>query len=167
LTLAEAAAEAATLAERGAERELAELRARWADELEACARSADFRARAVAYRAVGQMRFRQKVELLRRGLEDDSPACRGAALLSLELLSRDQPGTVNAVRSRLHQLADADPNAAVRRIAVMCLKNGSPQPDTIRLLTGLAEDDGQEGELRAAAARVADTLRRRAGPRRR
>jgi hypothetical protein len=162
LTLAEAAAEAAALAERGAERELAELRAKWADELESHARSRDFRERAVAYRAVGQMRFRQKIELLRRGLEDDSPACRGAALLSLELLSRELPGAVNAVRSRLHQLANADPNAAVRRLAVLCLKNGSPQPDTIGLLAGLAEDDRQESELQTAAARVADVLRRRA-----
>ncbi len=162
MTLADAAAEAAALAERGAERELADLRAQWADELESKARSGDFRERAIAYRAVGQMRFRQKVELLRRGLEDDSPACRGAALLSLELLSRELPGAVNAVRSRLHQLADADPNAAVRRLAVLCLKNGSPQRDTIGLLAGLADDERQEGELRTAARRVADVLRKRA-----
>ena len=162
MTLADAAAEAAALAERGAERELAELRLKWADELEGNARSGDFRERAVAYRAVGQMRFRQKVELLRRGLEDDSPACRGAALLSLELLSRDQPGVVNAVRSRLHQLASGDSNAAVRRLAVLCLKNGSAQRDTIGLLAGLADDDEQDRELRTAAGRVADLLRRRA-----
>jgi hypothetical protein len=162
LTLADAAAEAAALAERGAERELADLRAGWADELEAKARSADFRERAVAYRAIGQMRFRQKLELLRRGLEDESPACRGAALLSLELLSRELPGAVNAVRPRLHQLADADPNAAVRRLAVLCLKNGPAQRETIGLLAGLAEDDRQEAELRTTAARVADLLRRRA-----
>jgi HEAT repeat protein len=74
--LAEAAAEAASLAEHGEERELATLRARWEDEVEGAARSADFRERAVAYRAIGQFRFRQKLELLRRGLEDDSPACR-------------------------------------------------------------------------------------------
>jgi HEAT repeat protein len=158
LTLAEVAAQAASLTER----ELAELRTRWADELEAAARSADFRERAVAYRAIGQMRFRQKLELLARGLDDESPACRGAALLSLELLSRDQPGTVNAARSRLHQLANADPNEAVRRLAVLCLKNGSPQRDTIGLLAGLADDDRQERELRTAAGRVADVLRRRA-----
>jgi len=60
----------------------------WADELEAAARSEDYRERAAAFRAVGQFRFRQKEELLRRGLEDGSPACRGSALLSLELLSR-------------------------------------------------------------------------------
>ena len=158
MSLAEAAAQAEGLGER----QLAELRARWADELEAAARSADFRERAVAYRAVGQLRFRQKVELLRRGLEDDSPACRGSALLSLELLSRESPGAVNAVRSALHELANADPNAAVRRLAVLCLKNGSAQRDTIGLLAGIADDERQESELRAAAAKVADVLRRRA-----
>ena len=105
MTLAEAAAEASALAERGAERELAQLRAEWDDELEAAARSSDFRERAAAYRAVGQFRFRQKLELLRRGLEDESPACRGSALVSLELLSREHPGVVNAVRPLLHELA--------------------------------------------------------------
>jgi hypothetical protein len=156
--LAGAAAAAASLGER----ELADLRAKWADELEAAARSSDFRQRAVAYRAVGQMRFRQKLELLGRGLQDESPACRGAALLSLELLSRDHPAPVNAARSRLHQLADADPNNAVRRLAVMALKNGSPQRDTIGLLAGLAEDERQDRDLRGAASRVAETLRKRA-----
>jgi hypothetical protein len=143
------------------ERALASLRADVADDLEAAARSDDFRERALAYRAVGQLRFRQKLELLSRGLEDESPACRGAALLSLELLSRGQPGPVNAARSRLHQLASADPNAAVRRLAVVCLKNGSPVRDTIGLLAGIADDDRQERELRAAAARIAETLRRK------
>ena len=90
------------------------------------ARSADYRERAVAYRAIGQFRFRQKIELLRRGLEDESPACRGSALLSLELLSRDHPGDVNAVRPLLHELATHDDNQAVRRLAIMALRNGSP-----------------------------------------
>ena len=134
MSLAEAAAEAAALAERGAERELAALRARWADELEAAARSRDFRERAVAYRAIGLFRWRQKQELLRRGLEDESPACRGSALVSVELLSRDHPGVVNAVRPLLHTLVNSDPNDAVRRLAALCLTNGSPHRDTIVLL---------------------------------
>jgi hypothetical protein len=162
LTLAEAAAEAASLAERGAERELADLRSEWADELESAARSADYRERAVAYRAVGQFRFRQKVELLRRGLEDDSPACRGSALLSLELLSRDHPGTVNSVRPLLHTLANADDNDAVRRLAILCLRHGSPQRDTLVLLHGIAEEEGTERELRETAAKVAAELEKRA-----
>jgi HEAT repeat protein len=165
LTLTEAAAEADALAQRGAERELAQLRAQWDDELEAAARSSDFRERAAAYRAVGQFRFRQKLELLRRGLDDESPACRGSALVSLELLSREHPGVVNSVRSLLHELAARDPNQAVRRLAVVCLRNGSPQRDTILILRGLAESEEEPQELRAAAARVAAALKKRAGPR--
>lgn len=163
--LAEAAAEAEALAERGAERELAELRARWAEELEAAARSSDYRERAAAYRAIGQFRFRQKLELLRRGLEDESPACRGSALVSLERLSRESPGPVNAVRGFLHELATTDDNQAVRRLAVVCLRNGSPQRETIVLLAGLADDERQERELRSAAGRVAAALKKKAGPR--
>src|ERR671935_1020725 len=141
MTLAEAAAQADELAQSGSERELAALRQQWDDELEAVARSADYRERAVAYRAIGQFRFRQKLELLRRGLDDESPACRGSALVSLELMSRDAPGDVNAVRSLLHRLANADDNQAVRRLAVICLRNGSPHRDTIALLSGIADDD--------------------------
>ena len=116
-----------------------------------------------AYRAIAQFRFRQKLALLRRGLEDESPACRGSALVALESLSRDHPGVVNQVRPQLHSLADADDNQAVRRLAIVCLKNGSPQPDTIRLLKGLAEDDEQDRELRETARKVAELLRKKAG----
>jgi HEAT repeat protein len=162
LTLAEAAAQADGLATSGAQRELAQLRAQWEDELEGAARSADYRERAVAYRAIGQFRFRQKLELLRRGLEDESPAARGSALLSLELLSRDGPGPVNAARPLLHALVNADDNDAVRRLAVVSLRNGSPQRDTLVLLQGLAQDDEQGRELRAAAASVAAALKKKA-----
>jgi hypothetical protein len=161
VTLQEAAAQANALAEGGSERELADLRTRWGDELESAARSRDFRERAIAFRAIGQFRWRAKEELLRRGLEDESPACRGSALLSLELLSRDHPSTVNAVRSVLHNLATADGNGAVRRLAILCLKNGSPQRDTIVILDGLAGDDEADAELRRAAAGVAQQLKRR------
>ena len=164
MTLAEAAVQAAALAEEGSERELATLRQQWAEELEMAARSADYRERAVAYRAIGQFRFRQKLELLRRGLEDESPACRGSALVSLELLSREGPSPVNAMRALLHHLATADANQAVRRLAILCLKNGSPQRDTIVLLAGLGDDDRQEQDLRATAARVSALLKKRAGP---
>jgi HEAT repeat protein len=134
------------------------LRGKWEDELEGAARSQDFRERAVAYRAIGQFRYRQKLELLRRGLEDESPAARGSALLSLELLSRDGPAPVNADRPLLHNRATADPNATVRRLAILCLKNGSPQRDTIVILEGMAADDEQDRELREAAKRVAALL---------
>lgn len=162
MTLAEAAASADELAQRGAERDLATMRIEWADELEAAARSEDYQERAVAYRAIGQFRFRQKLELLRRGLEDTSPACRGSALVSLELLSRDAPGPVNAVRPLLHTLASSDPNQAVRRLAIVCLRNGSPQRDTMVLLQGLSESEDQDAQLREAAKRVAAGLKKKA-----
>jgi hypothetical protein len=164
LTLAEAAAEADALAVQGDERKLAVLRAQWDDELEAAARSRDFRERAVAYRAISQFRFRQKLELLRRGLEDESPACRGSAIISIEALSKEHPSVVNNVRPLLHEIVDRDGNDAVRRLAVVALRNGSAQRDTIAILAALGEDDEQGRELREAAAKVAQALRRKAGP---
>jgi len=165
VTLAEAAAQADGLAQEGRERELAELRRAWEDELEAEARNSDYRQRAVAYRAVGQFRFRQKMELLRRGLEDESPACRGSALVSLELLSRDAPGAINAARPLLHRLVSADGNQAVRRLAVVCLRNGSPSRDTLVLLNGLADDDEADRELRDVSRKVGAALKKKADTR--
>ena len=134
MTLAEAAAQAAELAEGGKERELSDLRRQWEDELEGQARSADFRERALAYRAIGQFRWRQKTELLRRGLEDDSPACRGSALVSIELLSRAHPGLVNDFRVLLVNLLNSDGNLAVRRLAAVCLSHGSPERNASNVL---------------------------------
>jgi HEAT repeat protein len=165
LTLAEAAAEAGALAEAGDERKLADLRKQWEDELEGAARSADFRERAIAYRAIGQFRWRQKNELLQRGLEDESPACRGSALVSIELLSRDHPGLVNQLRPLLHRLLNSDGNEAVRRLAAVCLAHGSPNRDTIVLLEHLGEDDELSRELQSVAKRVAQTLRRKSAQR--
>jgi hypothetical protein len=65
---------------------------------------------------------------------------------------------VNADRSLLHTLAASDPNTTVRRLAILCLKNGSPQRDTITILEGIAADDEQDRELREAAGRVASLL---------
>jgi len=158
--------QADALAQEGSERELADLRSQWGDELEAAARSQDFRERAVAFRAIGQFRWRAKEELLRRGLDDESPAARGSALLSVELLSRDHPSTVNGVRPLLHTLATADGNAAVRRLAVLALINGSPQRETIVLLEGIAGDDEADAQLRQAAGKVAQQLRRKQLPKR-
>ena len=159
--LADAAAEADALAESGDEQALSQLRSRFDEELEASARARDFRERAVAFRAIGQFRFRSKRELLRRGLDDDSPAVRGSALLSLERLSRDHPGDVNDVRPLLHELVTHDDNEAVRRLAVVALRNGSPRPDTIQILAALGADDEAPRELREAAAKVAQLLRRK------
>src|SRR5277367_1734869 len=163
-TLAEAGVEADTLAEAGDEQALATLRSQWEEELEHAARSQDYRERVVAYRAISQFRFRQKTELLRRGLEDESPACRGSALLSLEKLSRDHPGVINGVRPLLHELAARDGNDAVRRLAVVALRNGSGDRATIALLEGIAADDEQGRELREAATKVAQSLRRKLAP---
>jgi len=163
VTLGEAAAQAEELWATGKARELAELRASWDDELEAQARSQDFRERAMAFRAVGMFRWRAKEELLRRGLDDSSPAARGSALLSIELLSRDHPSSVNSVRPLLHKmLSDSDENPAVRRLAVLALKNGSPQRETIVLLEGTAADDEVGADLSRAAASVAQELKRKA-----
>jgi HEAT repeat protein len=163
MTLTEAAAQADELAQSGSERELATLRQQWDEEVEAAARSGDYRERAVAYRAIGQFRFRQKLELLRRGLEDESPAVRGSALVSVQQLSKGSPGLVNSMRPLLHSLVSDDPNQAVRRLAIVCLRNGSPQRETIVLLNGLAEDDDAEPALRQAARTVASDLKKRAG----
>jgi HEAT repeat protein len=163
MTLTEAAAQADQLAQSGSERELATLRQQWDEEVEAAARSGDYRERAVAYRAIGQFRFRQKLELLRRGLEDDSPAVRGSALVSVQQLSKGSPGLVNSMRPLLHSMVSHDPNQAVRRLAIVCLRNGSPQRETIVLLNGLAEDDDEEHALRQAARTVASDLKKRAG----
>ena len=42
---------------------------------------------------------------LRHGLEDESPAVRGSALVSVQQLSKDSPGLVNSMRPLLHTLA--------------------------------------------------------------
>jgi HEAT repeat protein len=165
VTLAEAAAQADALADEGKERELATLRAQWDEEVEAGVRAADYRERAVAYRAIAQFRFRQKVELLRRGVEDESPAVRGSALLALEKLSRDHPSVVNGVRPLLHELLTHDGNDAVRRLSIVSLKNGSPDKATIQILESLARDDEQGRELRETAAKVAQLLKKKAAAR--
>ena len=163
MELAEAATRAEELARSGgSERELAELRANWDDEIEAAARNGDYRVRGLAYRSIAQFRFRQKLELVRRGLQDESPAARGSALIALEGLSRDHPGDVNGMRALLHEIATNDPNLAVRRLGIVVLKNGSPQRETILVLNGLADDDEQDAELRKTAKAVATALQKRA-----
>src|ERR671932_134191 len=160
-SLADAAARAAAAPD---ERTLADLRREVGEELESAARSGSYQERALAYRAIGQLRFNQKTELLRRGLEDESPACRGSALLSLELLSRDHPGLVNSNRPLLHSLANDDPNPAVRRLALLSLKNGSPTQDTLTLLAHLGEES-DERDLRETAAAVHRVLKKKAAAR--
>ena len=164
-SLADAAAQADALAVAGDERALSQLRAEWDEELESGTRSEDFRERAVAFRAIAQFRFRQKIELLRRGLDDPSPAVRGSTLLAFEGLSRDHPGVINSVRALLHELVTHDGNEAVRRLGVVALKNGSPDRATIQILSSLGSDDEQPRELREAAAKIAQQLKRKASTR--
>ena len=154
MELAEAAALADDYAGRGLVRELADLRSEWDDELEAAARNPDYRVRAVAYRALAQFRFRQKLLLLRRGFEDESPAVRGSALIALEGLSRTHPGDVNQFRPLLHELAVRDDNVAVRRLAIVCFKNGTPTRETVQLLDGIAGNDEIDAEVRKTARSV-------------
>jgi HEAT repeat protein len=161
LTLGEAVARAEQATD---ERSLADIRREVADELESAARSGDYRERALAYRAIGQLRFNQKTELLRRGLEDESPACRGSAILSLELLSREHPGLVNANRPLLHRLINDDPNVSVRRLAIVCLRNGSPAADTLTLLAHLA-NESDEPAVRDGAVAVHQALRKKSAAR--
>ena len=82
--------------------------------------------------------------------------------IEVEGLSRTHPGDVNSFRPLLHELAARDANMAVRRLAVICLKNGSPQRETILILNGMADDDEQEAELRKTAKTVAAALTKRA-----
>ena len=65
------------------------------------------------------------------------------------------------MRPLLHELVANDGNEAVRRLAVVALRNGSPRPDTIQILASIGEDDEQSRELRDAAAKVAQALRRK------
>jgi HEAT repeat protein len=159
MELAEAASRAEELARsQGSERELAELRADWDDEIEAAARDADYRVRGLAFRAIAQFRFRQKLELLRRGLEDESAGARGSALIALRSLSTDHPGDVNSFRPLLNELAMRDPNDAVRRLAILCLQNGTPDRGTIQLLDGIAADDETDRDVRETARKVSASL---------
>ena len=65
------------------------------------------------------------------------------------------------MRPLLHELATHDDNQAVRRLAVLCLDNGSPQRETILLLSSIADDDEQDKELRAAASKIGERLRKK------
>lgn len=160
--LSEAAALAEQYAGEGKERELAALRVEWDDEIEAAARDSDYRTRALAYRSLAQFRFRKKFELLRRGLDDESPGVRGSALLALESFSRDHPGDINSLRPLLHELVARDPNQAVRRLAALCFKNGTPAPATIQILDSISADDEADAELRKTARSVATLLTKKA-----
>ena len=50
----------------------------------------------------------------------------------------------------------------MRRLAIICLKNGSANRDTIQLLEGIAEDDEADAELKKTARVVHAALKRKA-----
>jgi hypothetical protein len=62
------------------------------------------------------------------------------------------------MRSLLHRLATEDGNNAVRRLAMVCLRNGPAHRDTITILQGVAQDDEADRELRTTATAVAAAL---------
>ena len=68
------------------------------------------------------------------------------------------------MRPLLHEIVANDGNEAVRRLAVASLRNGSARPDTIQILSSLGDDDEQPRDLRQAAAKVAQDLRRKTRP---
>jgi hypothetical protein len=49
----------------------------------------------------------------------------------------------------------------VRRLAVICLRNGTPQRDTMQLLEGIAESEDADPELRKTARVVHAALRKK------
>ena len=83
-------------------------------------------------------------------------------MIALEGLSRGHPGDVNSYRALLHDLAARDPNQAVRRLAVICLKNGAAHRDTLQLLEGIAESDEVDADMRKTARVVQTALKRKA-----
>ena len=106
--------------------------AQWDDEIEARrARRRLPRPRARRYRAIAQFRFRQKLELLRRGLEDESPAVRGSALIALEGLSRDHPGRRQRVPAAAPRARDARPERrrAAARDRLLQERHARPRDD--------------------------------------
>ena len=43
---------------------------------------------------------------------------------------------------------------AVRRLAIVCFKNGTPARETITILDGIADDDDGDAEVRKTARQV-------------
>ena len=111
----------------------------------------------MAYRAIAQFRYRQKLELLRRGLEDESAGARGSALIALTSLSGDHPGDVNAYRPPCTSSRPAirtPPCGGSRSSACATAADRG----TIQLLQGMADDDEVDREVRQTARSVAAAL---------
>ena len=166
VTLAEAAASADELAKQGKERELADLRRQWDDELEArgaqprttrsgrspTARSASSASARRASSCGAAWRTRAPPAAARRCSR--SSCCRAM-----------RPARQRGPAAPPHASRTPTTTQAVRRLAIVCLRNGSPQRDTIVLLQGLADEDGLERDLRETASKVATALQKRANVR--
>ena len=142
------------------------LRAQWDEEVEAAARSADYRERVVALprdRPVPLPAEDRAAAARARGREPGLP--RLGAPLARAALARPSRRRERACGRCCTSSSTSDGNEAVRRLAIMALRNGSPQRGHDRdPRPRSASDDEQGRELREAAAKVAQVLRRKAGP---
>ncbi len=165
--LASAAAEAAALAEQGEERELAGLRTAWQDELEASHPFVGLpRAgcRVPGDRAVPLPAEDGAAPARARGREPRVPRLSAdLARAPLARPSRARQRRAPAPARALLATTTTRPCAGSRSI---CLDHGSPQRETILLLSSIADDDEQDRELRAAASKIGERLRKKGATKR-
>ena len=95
-----------------------------------------------------------------RGREPGLP--RLGCALARESFARAIPASSTAFARCSTSWRRRDGNQAVRRLAIVSLKNGSADRATIQLLEGLGGDDEEDKELRDAASKVAASLKRKA-----
>ena len=163
LTLAEAAAVADELAKQGKERELADLRRDWSDEIEErhpLGRLPRARRRLPGDRAAPLPPEGRAPAPRPRGRQPGLPRLRAPlarAALARPPAGRSTPCGRSCTRcQRRRQRGRPSPGGP------SACANGSPQRDTVVLLQGIAEEDGLERDLRATAAKVAAGLEKRA-----
>ena len=149
------------------ERELADLRAEWADELEASLPQHTTTACApLAYRAIAPVPLpRRSSSCSAAGSRTRARPCRGSALIALEgALARPSRRRQRVPRRCSTSSPSRDPNAAVRRLAIVCFKNGTPARETILILDGIADDDETDAEVRKTARSVVAAARQEVEP---
>jgi hypothetical protein len=120
------------------------------------ARGADFRDRAIAYRAIGQFRFPQR-RITRRGPRTRALRCAVRRCSRLEKLSRDHPGDVNdaVAAARVGDARWERGGAAARGRR----PEEARASDTIQILASLGDDDEQPREQRGRT-KVANSRRK-------
>ncbi len=125
--------------------------------LEAQARSTDYRVRAAGLPgAVGQFRFRQKLEVLsRRGLERRKPGLSRSSALHLARAASARPSADGQLgEALLHNSANADGNEAVRRLAILALETALLSATRLSCCR-IGEEEGSSRDVRETAAKVA------------